>query len=206
MFVTAGPVSRIRRAALQTDNLFEISRREVSMMSTLAVMAGFASHRRHNLAVRDDWGRGSQLRPGLLSLLLQGAQEPDHRSRDPLCRKGLWQRNRQHWLIRLRVPREQARNGCVRVLAGRGRAVLKFRGNGLEECQPGLGQANRGSFNGANSILAAGWDAGTGGLHGTLCRWCRGCCLANPDCLRRGRIDDGLRSSGLVGKDFFHLL
>jgi len=56
MFVTAGPVSRIRRAALQTDNLFEISRREVSMMSTLAVMAGFASHRRHNLAVRDDWG------------------------------------------------------------------------------------------------------------------------------------------------------
>jgi hypothetical protein len=36
LVVAAGPVSRIRRAALQTDNLFEISRREVSMMSTLA--------------------------------------------------------------------------------------------------------------------------------------------------------------------------
>jgi hypothetical protein len=46
--VSAKPVSRIRRAALQTDKLFEISRREVSMMSTLSVMAGFASHRRHN--------------------------------------------------------------------------------------------------------------------------------------------------------------
>ena len=109
-------------------------------------MPGFASHRRHNLAVRDDWGRGVATAPGLLSFLLQGAQEPDHRSRDPLCRKGLWQRNRQHWLIRRRVPREQARNGCVRWLAGRGRAVVEFRGNGLEECQAGLGQANRGSF------------------------------------------------------------
>jgi hypothetical protein len=47
MFVAAGPVSRIRRAALQVNNVFEISRRRVSMMSTLAVMAGFASHRRH---------------------------------------------------------------------------------------------------------------------------------------------------------------
>jgi hypothetical protein len=131
-------------------------------------------------------------------VLLQGAQQPDNRSRDPLCRKGLWQRNRQHWLICLRVSREQARDGCVRLLAGSGRAVLKFRGNGLEECKPGLRQANRRSFDGANSILAAGWDAGTGGLHGTLplCRWCRGCCLANRDCLRRRRIDDGLRSSG----------
>ncbi len=43
----AEPVSRIRRAALQTGNLFEISRCEVSMMSTLSVMAGFASYRRH---------------------------------------------------------------------------------------------------------------------------------------------------------------
>jgi hypothetical protein len=40
MFVAAGPVSRIRRAALKTDNLFEISRREVSTMSTLSVLAG----------------------------------------------------------------------------------------------------------------------------------------------------------------------
>jgi len=49
--VAARPVSRIRRAALQTDNLlFAISRREVSMMSTLAVTAGFASHRRHNFS------------------------------------------------------------------------------------------------------------------------------------------------------------
>ena len=46
------PVSRIRRAALQTDNLFTISRREVSMMSTLAATAGFASHRRHNGGLR----------------------------------------------------------------------------------------------------------------------------------------------------------
>jgi hypothetical protein len=46
--VAAGPVSRIRRTALQTDKLFEISLCEVSMMSTLAVMAGFASHWRHN--------------------------------------------------------------------------------------------------------------------------------------------------------------
>jgi hypothetical protein len=46
--VAAGPVSRIRRTALQTDKLFEINRCGVSMMSTLAVMAGFASHRRHN--------------------------------------------------------------------------------------------------------------------------------------------------------------
>jgi hypothetical protein len=30
--------------------LFEIGRREVSMMSTLAVKAGFASHRRHKFA------------------------------------------------------------------------------------------------------------------------------------------------------------
>jgi len=44
------PVSRIRRAALQTDKLFEISSREVSMMSTLSVLAGFASHRRHKFA------------------------------------------------------------------------------------------------------------------------------------------------------------
>jgi hypothetical protein len=49
MIEAAGPVSRIRRAALQTDNLFEISRREVSMMSTV-VMAGFASHRRHKFS------------------------------------------------------------------------------------------------------------------------------------------------------------
>jgi hypothetical protein len=33
---------------------FEISRREVSIMSTSSVMAGFASHRRHNAhALRD---------------------------------------------------------------------------------------------------------------------------------------------------------
>jgi hypothetical protein len=48
LFVAAGPVSRIRRVALQTNNLFRISRREVSMMSTLAVMVGSASHWRHN--------------------------------------------------------------------------------------------------------------------------------------------------------------
>src|SRR5260370_31118992 len=143
---------------------------------------------------------------GLLSFLLQGAQEPDHGWRDPLCCKGLWQGNRQHWLIRLRVPREQARNGCVRLLAGRGRAVLKFRGNGLEEYQPGLGQANRGSFNGANSVLAAGWDAGTGDLHGTLCRWCRGCCLANPDCLRRVGNHVLVLCSCLLFAEFFLLL
>jgi len=47
--VAAGPVSRIRRAALQTYNLFRISRHELLMMSTLSVMAGFASHRRHNV-------------------------------------------------------------------------------------------------------------------------------------------------------------
>jgi hypothetical protein len=47
-FVAAGPVSRIRRAALQTGNLFEISRPELLMMSTLAVLAGFALKRRHN--------------------------------------------------------------------------------------------------------------------------------------------------------------
>ena len=47
-FVAAGPVSRIRRAAMKTDNLFKISRREVSTMSTLSVLAGLASHRRHN--------------------------------------------------------------------------------------------------------------------------------------------------------------
>jgi hypothetical protein len=35
-------ISRIRRAALQTNKLFEISHHEVSMMSTLAVAAGFA--------------------------------------------------------------------------------------------------------------------------------------------------------------------
>ena len=51
----------------------------------------------------------------------------------------------------------------LRLLAGSGRAVLKFRGNGLEECKPGLGQANRPSFDGASSILDAGGDAGTGG-------------------------------------------
>lgn len=32
----------------RTNNLFRISRRGVSMMSTLAVMVGFASHRCHN--------------------------------------------------------------------------------------------------------------------------------------------------------------
>ncbi len=48
--LAAGPVSRIRRSAFQTDNLFEISRREASMMSTWAVAAGFASHRRHKFA------------------------------------------------------------------------------------------------------------------------------------------------------------
>ena len=38
LIISAGePVSRIRRAALQTNKLFEISRREVSMMSALAV-------------------------------------------------------------------------------------------------------------------------------------------------------------------------
>ena len=39
-----GPVSRIRQAALKTDNLFEISRRKVSTMSTLSVVAGFTPH------------------------------------------------------------------------------------------------------------------------------------------------------------------
>jgi hypothetical protein len=54
----AGPVSRIRRAALQTDNLFEISSCGASMMSTLPVMAGFASHRRHNCGFIGNRGRG----------------------------------------------------------------------------------------------------------------------------------------------------
>jgi hypothetical protein len=44
VFEMAGPVSRIRWAALQTDKLFEISHRDVSMMSTSSVMAGLASH------------------------------------------------------------------------------------------------------------------------------------------------------------------
>jgi hypothetical protein len=46
--MAAGPVNRICRAALQTNKLFEISSREVSMMLTWATTAGFASHRRHN--------------------------------------------------------------------------------------------------------------------------------------------------------------
>jgi len=51
-------------ARWQTDNLFEISRREVSMMSTLSVLAGFASHRRHNASL------GSRSRaPSRLALL-----------------------------------------------------------------------------------------------------------------------------------------
>jgi hypothetical protein len=61
--VAAGPVSRIRRTALQIDNLFEISRREVSVMSTLAVMAGSASHRRHNLLST----AGTHVGPGIAS-------------------------------------------------------------------------------------------------------------------------------------------
>ena len=46
--LAAGPVSLIRRTALQTDILLEISRCRVSMMSPSVVMAGFASHGRHN--------------------------------------------------------------------------------------------------------------------------------------------------------------
>jgi hypothetical protein len=46
--MAAGPVSRIRRAAMKTDNLFKIRLRGVSTMSTVSVLAGFASHRRHN--------------------------------------------------------------------------------------------------------------------------------------------------------------
>jgi len=47
-------VSRILRAELQTNKLFGINGHRMSMMSTLAVSAGFASHRRHNFAVRVD--------------------------------------------------------------------------------------------------------------------------------------------------------
>jgi len=52
--LAAGPISRIRRTALQPPKLLERNVLELSMMSTLAVWAGFASHRRHHLAVRDD--------------------------------------------------------------------------------------------------------------------------------------------------------
>ena len=51
--MAAGPVSRIRRTAMQTDKLFEISRCDVSMMSILVVMVGFASHRRHSVVPED---------------------------------------------------------------------------------------------------------------------------------------------------------
>jgi hypothetical protein len=63
----AGPVSRIRRAALQTDKLFEISLLEVSMMSTLSVLAGFASHRRHNASFEADVATEG-VRPRLLAI------------------------------------------------------------------------------------------------------------------------------------------
>ena len=52
--MAAGPVSRICQAALQTEKLFEIRRPEASMMLTLAVMAAFASHWRHNPATGID--------------------------------------------------------------------------------------------------------------------------------------------------------
>ena len=41
--MAAGPISRTLRAGLKTNNLFEISRGGVSMMSTWAVMAGIES-------------------------------------------------------------------------------------------------------------------------------------------------------------------
>ena len=69
----AGPVSRIRRAALQTEKLFEISRCKVSMMSTLTVMAGFASHRRHNVVARRGSGKPTPNRPPLQSLEIRQA-------------------------------------------------------------------------------------------------------------------------------------
>jgi len=47
-FVAPGPLSGIRQSAWQTNKLFEISGGAVSVMATLAVTAGFASHRRHN--------------------------------------------------------------------------------------------------------------------------------------------------------------
>src|SRR5215468_339882 len=62
--MAAGPVSQICRAAFQMDNLFEISRREVSMMSTLAVTTGFASHRRHKFA--DFTERARLAAPGIV--------------------------------------------------------------------------------------------------------------------------------------------
>jgi len=40
----------------ETDKLFEIDSREEAIMSTLAVMAGFASHRRHNCGLIGTWG------------------------------------------------------------------------------------------------------------------------------------------------------
>ena len=63
--MAAGPVSRIRQAELQTDKLFEISLRDVSMMSTLAVMAGFASHRRHDRDLLRGGGLASFTNPSL---------------------------------------------------------------------------------------------------------------------------------------------
>jgi hypothetical protein len=43
-----GPVSRILPPRLKTWNFFRISTADLSMMSVLAVWAGFASHWRHN--------------------------------------------------------------------------------------------------------------------------------------------------------------
>ena len=48
--VAAGPVSRIRRVALQTRKLLNRRWREVSVMSILSVMAGFGSHLCHSRA------------------------------------------------------------------------------------------------------------------------------------------------------------
>ena len=48
LVVAAGPISRNRRVRLQTRKLLKRNSREVSMTSTLSVLAGFASHRRHN--------------------------------------------------------------------------------------------------------------------------------------------------------------
>ncbi len=46
--VMGPPKSRIRRGVLQTRKLFGFNRPSVSIVSALAVWAGFASHRRHN--------------------------------------------------------------------------------------------------------------------------------------------------------------
>ena len=51
--LAAGPVSRIRRVTLQPRKLLKRNWRELSMMSILAMSAGFASHRRHTSTGRE---------------------------------------------------------------------------------------------------------------------------------------------------------